>query len=299
MGVLTGEELLRLYAEGTLKIVSTVEEIDFNPTDQIQPNSIDLRLAPLALRYRNKDQEIDILADQNTIDGYFEAFKIPIDGYVLQPSETIFSFFLEALFLATGQYIGRVIGRTTWARFGLSITCNQPNLPTGIGWVFPLQVTNNTNNPIRIYPYIYIGQLQIETITGCPTRYTGKYSDFFDWPYPKVDSREKALHHIRTVPPIPPRFLEDLSNTLGEILKEFTLSFTASEKKDLYGRLLAKRARLKTGWVIFWSLVVIATVFVSLFTTMKIAIVTIPGFVAIASTPPRWLINLIAKRLVR
>jgi hypothetical protein len=83
-----------------------------------------------------------------------------------------------------------VYGRSTFARFGLSVHCTQPKCPAGIAWAFPLQLINHNKIPLIIYPYTYIVQLQIETTAGDAMPYNERYDgDLFVSP-PRVTTRE-------------------------------------------------------------------------------------------------------------
>jgi len=301
MGILPKAELQRLYDEKILTITSTVEGLEFNPKEQIQATSIDLRLGTEILKYKS-DKVIDILANQTEIDLYFEAVPIPIEGYIIEPGETVFSYILEAILLATDRYIGRVIGRTTWARFGLSITCSQPNLPPGIAWTFPLQITNLSKNRIKIYPCIYIAQLQIESIEGTPVPYNGKFDNYFGLPYPRVTDREReALHNAKRLSPLR---IDSQNTRLEKVLEEFK----ESENQHLFLRAERYKRILRNLWgwgFLSLSILCFANIkwlFLNFLSTAESLAIGLALMAITLSPPSDWIIRLaewVAKKKAR
>ncbi len=219
MGVLTREKLLSIYDRGILLVESDDPQVPFDPEKQISVNSIDLRLSPSALRYSSDIITIDTLNERG-MTPYVDAISLSTQGFRLEPHETIFCRTLEQLLLRTNQYLGRVIGRTTFARFGLSVTASQPNLPAGIAWSYPLQITNNTSKALVIYPYTYIAQLQIEVAEGKPEPYQGVYDGGVAI-YPVLPPHPRESHVLESAKAQDQLYPEGVSPSMGPTLRKF------------------------------------------------------------------------------
>ncbi|MBM3713433.1 MAG: hypothetical protein FJW56_08380 [Actinobacteria bacterium] len=190
--------LRRMYDSGKILILSP--DAEFNPEYQIEPDAINLRLHPKAMRFKSSLTTIDLLDSGSHID-YYESYNIPNSGLELKPGEIIFCKTLETVALYSDHHIGFVFGRRTIAGFGLSITLDQPKFPSGLPWNFPLQLKNNTSHIIKIYPYIYIAQLiLIEYPAPAKRTYQGVYSDRYDNFIPDVDGSEKNnINQLRSI----------------------------------------------------------------------------------------------------
>lgn len=188
--------LKKMYKSGKIVILSP--DVIFDPEYQIEPDAINLRLHPKAMRFKPTLATIDLL-DSGSHINYYEPYNIPNDGLELNPGEIIFGKTLETVALYSDKHIGFVFGRRTIAGFGISITLDQPKFPSGLPWNFPLQIKNNTSHIIKIYPYIYIAQLiVIEYPAPAMRTYRGVYADRYDNFIPDVDGSERSnINHFR------------------------------------------------------------------------------------------------------
>lgn len=181
--------LKKMYNSGKILVLSP--DAEFDPEYQIEPDAINLRLHPKAMRFKSNLTTIDLLDTGAHIE-YFEEYNIPTSGLELKPGEIIFCKTLETVALYSDHHIGFVFGRRTIAGFGLSITLDQPKFPSGLPWNFPLQIKNNTTHVIKIYPFIYIAQLiLIEYPAPAKRTYKGVYTEKFDNFIPDVDGSER------------------------------------------------------------------------------------------------------------
>ena len=221
MGVIGKPDIEKLLADGELIIESLVPEQSFDSEKQITEDSIDLRLGVVGLQYKDTIKEINTLFEKD-LQGCFEKVELPISGYKLYPGQVLFTSTLEAVCLATSKYIGRLIGRSTFARYGLSIHCNQPKFPPGLAWAFPLQIVNHNNIPIVIYPYTYIAQLQIETTSGEAISYDGKYDRDITLHPPKIDQRElESINKARSSPSMQMTMMTEHLEKMRETFRKF------------------------------------------------------------------------------
>lgn len=183
--------LRKLYDRGKIVVISP--DAKFNPDFQIHPDAIDLRLHPLAMKFKEDLSIIDTLASEIHIQKYLEPYPIPDDGLVVRPGELVFCKTLETVSIESDHHFGLVFGRRTIAGFGISITLDQPKFPPRLPWNFPLQIKNNASTPVKIYPYMPIAQLVIiEYPLAAKSSYTGIYVRQIDNYFPRVDEREQT-----------------------------------------------------------------------------------------------------------
>ena len=220
MGILGKSELLKLYKSADLLIETLDKEQPFDADRQVTEDGIDLRLSVSGLRYKPGLREVDTLFEGN-LDNCFEEVSIPVTGYRLSPNDVLFGSTLEVVCLATSRFSGRVFGRSTFARFGLSVHCTQPKFPPGLAWTFPLQLVNHNSIPLVIYPYSYLVQLQIETTFGDAVAYEGKYDRDVTLHPPKIDKRElaplnSATDNVSLIHTIQTEHVQELRNIVAK-----------------------------------------------------------------------------------
>lgn len=220
MGILGKDEILVLFEKGILFIESIDPDSPFIPEKQVTEDTIDLRLGISGLVYKENIEKIDSIYEPY-LNECFEKVDIPVTGYELKPGQVLFTSTLEIIGLATSKYSGKVYGRSTFSRYGISIHCTQPKCPPGLSWTFPLQLVNNNSMPIIIYPYCYIAQLQIEKTSSKPIEYEGKYDRTIVIGPPKIDKREieplKNSSSIRATKEI----LNETLKKIDEKIEEF------------------------------------------------------------------------------
>ncbi len=179
-----------LVDKGEVSIISP--DLPFDRDYQVQPDAINLRLHPLAMRVKAGVSEIDLQAGLPGVREYFEECPISPKGLQLQPGELIFCRTLETVEIRSDKYIGLVMGRRNIAGFGLSIYCDQPKFAPGLAWNFPLQVQNRTNKLLKIYPFMYVAQLiLIEYPSPGARSYRGNYRSYVENYVPLLDAEEQ------------------------------------------------------------------------------------------------------------
>ena len=188
MGFLTGVEIRRRIEAGQIEIQSLDGEQPFSINSQVTEDSIDLRLAPVALALQDGVSSLDYLGE--SLDKYFDTLEIGANGFELEPLKPILAQTLEAVCFPD-NLVGLVFTRSTFARLGIATTCLAPKFAAGIHWAFPLQIVNLNRIPIRIYPYAPMVQLMISDMTGVPIGYRGKFQDSFVPMAPSIGARER------------------------------------------------------------------------------------------------------------
>ncbi|WP_124821918.1 dCTP deaminase [Micromonospora ureilytica] len=188
MSFLTGIEIRRQIESGEIEIHSLDAAQPFSVDNQVTEDSIDLRLAPIAMTVGAGVKILDYL-DPGLSDAY-ETIEIPAEGIELRPLEPLLTQTLEMVCLSH-SLIGMVVTRSTFARLGIMTTCMAPKFATGIRWAFPLQIVNLNRFPVRIYPYAPMVQLLVSPMVGEPIGYRGRYQDSVSPTPPIVGDRER------------------------------------------------------------------------------------------------------------
>ena len=163
---------------------------DFNPKTQIGNDSIDLRISNTGYVITNTYSYINTLLEED-FEKYFDKVELsPVHGYDLKPGELLFIDTLERIHLS-GDLVGRVLGRSTFSRLGLSVHCTQAKFSSGINSVVALQIKNNTNTTLKIFPYQKLAQIMIETTSHNPLIYKGSYKSDVEYKFPVVKQSDK------------------------------------------------------------------------------------------------------------
>jgi len=196
MTFLTGIQIRRKLNDKSILIYSIDPRYPFDPDQQVTEDSIDLRLAPMGLKFRSGLRKIDYLNDD--LDTMFETIDIPPDtGYTIKGGGILFTQTLEAMSLPDDM-IGLVVTRSTFARLGIMVTCGAPKFAAGISWAFPLQIVNCGSIPIVIYPYTVIAQVLLGSLQGPPVGYQGRYQNTYTPIPPVINDRERKFLQTMT-----------------------------------------------------------------------------------------------------
>ncbi|MFJ8493436.1 dCTP deaminase domain-containing protein [Streptomyces sp. NPDC094038] len=188
MAFLTGIELRRRIASGSLEIHSLDPQQPFNVDSQVTEDSIDLRLAPIGLLLKAGIESLDYLSDN--LDYAYDVVEIKASGMDLQPMRPFLTQTLEAICFPD-ELVGLVVTRSTFARLGIMANCLAPKFAAGIRWAFPLQLVNLNSVPVRIYPYAPVAQLMVSETSGESVGYRGKYQDAYAPTAPRIGDRER------------------------------------------------------------------------------------------------------------
>lgn len=180
---LCDKDIHEAIVNGSIGFVGTNEKFPFQPEQQVQPSSIDLRLGDIIVRFKENITEFDI---KNKIDPeeYLDIKRYeegtPITIY---PGEIVYGQIYEQMWIGD-NYSARVEGRSRVARLGLAIHCTGSYINPGFCGAMPLQIVNYNRFPVIIYPYIGICQLVLFQISGEPLiKYSERsriYNPYFD-----------------------------------------------------------------------------------------------------------------------
>lgn len=158
--ILTGKEIQKQVEQGTIQIDP------FEPS-RLNPNSYNVRLDSVLLRYQNV--ELDVKRDEPVI-----GMEIGEEGILLHPFEFYLGNTMEIA--GSGKYIPMLEGRSSLARMGLGIHITAGFGDVGFVGSWTLEIF--CLKPIRIYAGMEIGQVFFVEAKGEVDLYRGKYNGF-------------------------------------------------------------------------------------------------------------------------
>lgn len=191
------EEVSEHKEKGEDSILITTECDDFNKDGQIGNDSIDLRISNRGYILNGDYEYINTLSDEN-FSKYFEEVHLNSEqGYDLKPGDILFIGTVEQIHLE-GDLIGRVTGRSVFSRFGLSVHCTQDKFSSGINSIAALQIKNNSNVVLKIFPYQKLAQLMIEKTSPNQIPYKGTFSLEEEYKLPSIKPSDREQYPDRT-----------------------------------------------------------------------------------------------------
>lgn len=182
---LADHEIKRLGEQ--LQIEGPHPEHPFEPERQIQPCSIDLRISSVFWKPRRRRRlwrrlmpwrEIEIDLRRSSIHALdpirdWKRFDVAEGQSVtIKPGHTIMGRIYER-FQMPKNCAGKIEGRSSFARLGLSVHCTGDFINPGWQGFMPLQLTNVGPYPLRIAPYFSICQLMLVPLASDPERSYG------------------------------------------------------------------------------------------------------------------------------
>lgn len=156
--ILTGQEIYKEYLESNISITPFSEQ-------QINPNSYDFRLSNKLIIYKN--HVLDPKIKQET-----DEITIPEEGYILQPNKIYLGCTQEII--GSDKYVPIIRAKSSTARMGLFIHVTADLIDIGSLNQFTLQL--HAVQPVRVYPYMLIGQVTFWKTKGIIEKYNGKYN---------------------------------------------------------------------------------------------------------------------------
>jgi deoxycytidine triphosphate deaminase len=156
----------------------------FDPDRQIQPCSIDLRVSSVfwkpSRRRRlwrrllaRRETAIDLRRSHvHDLDPRRDWKRVVLDeGDVLtiKPNQVVMARIYEK-FQMPPDHAGKIEGRSSFSRLGLSVHCSGDFINPGWAGFMPLQLVNDGPYPIRITPYVPLCQLMLVRLSSRPER---------------------------------------------------------------------------------------------------------------------------------
>jgi dCTP deaminase len=167
--ILSDKDLRARLAAGDLRIAPLAD-----PELQIQPASVDLRLANEFLVY--KPAQIACLdpRDPDTLSAATERVQVPDDGaFILHSGEFALGSTLERVQIPH-DLVARVDGRSSIGRLAVVIHATAGFIDPGFEGQITLELSNLGRIPVRLYPGMRIAQIVLHQLTSAVERPYGK-----------------------------------------------------------------------------------------------------------------------------
>ena len=170
--ILTGNAIERAVEKGEIVIEPFEKKL-------VNPNSYN---------YRMFDKVLKVSMDHENL-SHFEELILDDSGLILEPG----TLYLGATYEIIGsiKYVTTLLGRSSIGRLGLFLNVTADLGHTGAisRWTLEMKVVQ----PLRIYPFMRIGQVAFWLQTGIVNSYLGKYQGDLR-PFPNKD--ESLLRRI-------------------------------------------------------------------------------------------------------
>jgi deoxycytidine triphosphate deaminase len=182
---LTDHDIKKVLPE--LEITTPNLAHPFDPDEQIQPCSIDLRISDVfwkpSRRRRvwrrllpGREVAVDLRRpDVSSIDRLrdWKEYVVSQGQFVtIKPGQVVMGRIYERFSIPEG-YAGKIEGRSSYARLGLAIHCTGDFINPGWHGYMPLQLCNFGPYPLRLVPYVSVCQLMLVRLSGVPDRTYG------------------------------------------------------------------------------------------------------------------------------
>ncbi|MDI9408722.1 MAG: dCTP deaminase [Candidatus Pacebacteria bacterium] len=218
-----------------LNIVVEAVDIPFNIDTQLQPASIDLRLGKVFWKPTSKSRICLREANRLNISPDKAWKKIEAregETIILKPGQMLLARTLER-FSIPNQYAGKIEGRSSFSRIGLSIHCSGDFINPGYVGNMTLQLYNSGIAPIELVPSLPICQLIIIQLSSTPetaygsSQLSSNYVNDDGGPsYWWRDKRIMQLHELLERNNSPLRIKNELLTIIGsndpELIKRIT-----------------------------------------------------------------------------
>jgi deoxycytidine triphosphate deaminase len=152
----------------------------FDPDDQIQPCSVDVRLDGTFWRQRSR-KTIDLrrakLLELSPRRYWSKIVLRRGDTITLRPGEMILGRTYET-FSIPPTCAGKIEGRSSFGRMALSVHCTADFINPGWRGRMPLELVNVGRHTLQLFPLLPIGQVMFIRLSSRPQRLYGELSLF-------------------------------------------------------------------------------------------------------------------------
>lgn len=229
-----------------MQIEADKSEYPFNPDEQIQPCSIDLRLSNVfwePMRVKSIDLRKSRLLDLSPRRYWKKIILQKGECITLKPGKLLLGRVYEKFTIPIGC-CGKIEGRSSFARIGLGIHCTQDFINPGWRGHMPLELFNYSPNPIKLFPYIPICQVMLILLSSNPSRVYGmeglqsKYMDddggpSYWWRDKRIKSLQKTFQEVDISISIQERVLNKIGPQEPEIMERFERFVEKTPKSNL------------------------------------------------------------------
>lgn len=159
--ILSDRDIRERLARGDI----VIDPLD-DPELQIQPASVDLRLAHTFVVYRLPHVPCIDPHDASTIEGYTETIEVAEgSAFVLQPGEFALGSTLERV-RVPADLVARVEGRSSIGRLAVVVHATAGFIDPGFEGQITLELSNLGRCAVKLYPRMRISQVVFHTMTS-------------------------------------------------------------------------------------------------------------------------------------
>lgn len=164
---LSDKQIYKEMVCGELLFVGPNPKFPFRKDQQVQPSSVDLRLGPKIMWFKEDVVVFDTKDILNANFLYKEKIFKEGEAITIAPHQIIFGEIYERICIP--NYLSaRIRGRNRISRLGVSVHCTGDYINPGFIGEMPLQIVNHNNFPVKIYPYVGICQMVLYELSDSP-----------------------------------------------------------------------------------------------------------------------------------
>jgi len=167
--ILSDASIIHEIESGNIIFDPPVNDSDFSPS------SVDVHLGDIVQIFKEPHPAIPQYVDlshpeiHTSFSKLFETINIPDDGYALESQHFVLSHTKKTITLPSHVF-ARLEGRSTNARFGISIHCTAPTVHPTFTGVLILEISNSGRLPCLLRKGMAIGQIIFEYVDTPPIR---------------------------------------------------------------------------------------------------------------------------------
>ncbi|CDG65419.1 MAG: dCTP deaminase [Methanobacterium sp.] len=160
MAILSDRDIIKYLDEGKI----TIDPLE-DPSRQIQPSSVDLRIGNEFKGFRIIRKPCIDPLDKSDLDSYMESFHIKQgEPFIIHPGEFALATTYETVKLPD-DLVARVEGRSSMGRLGITMHVTAGYIDPGFEGKITLEISNIGKMPVALYTGQRVCQIVFETMT--------------------------------------------------------------------------------------------------------------------------------------
>ncbi|AIS31367.1 MULTISPECIES: dCTP deaminase [Methanobacterium] len=160
MAILSDQDIIKYLDEGKI----TIEPLE-DPSRQIQPSSVDLRIGNEFKGFRIIRKPCIDPLDKSDLESYMESFHLEQgEAFIIHPGEFALATTYEAVKLPD-DLVARVEGRSSMGRLGITMHVTAGYIDPGFEGKITLEISNIGKMPVALYTGQRVCQIVFETMT--------------------------------------------------------------------------------------------------------------------------------------
>lgn len=161
MAILSDQDIIKYLDEGKI----TIEPLE-DPSRQIQPSSVDLRIGNEFKGFRIIRKPCIDPLDKSDLESYMESFHLEQgEAFIIHPGEFALATTYEAVKLPD-DLVARVEGRSSMGRLGITMHVTAGYIDPGFQGKITLEISNIGKMPVALYTGQRVCQIVFETMTS-------------------------------------------------------------------------------------------------------------------------------------